>query len=242
MLMRFVDPIKYLEFKSYFESYFQKVIEDKCLRLFEFIQRKIEKIKTKKLEKIKDNDRDIFLELHQIDVPRIRRRSMFCELNIFNCFIKKKQIKQIPALINFDFFKKNFDNLIESISDSSKLNLKSFLSQDYNLFVYELYLSKLSNMYRNSFESKLKDIVDNFYLFFNIEQIIAKQKGEVSKQKLRLESLDELKESLMCIVCFENERNVVFYPCRHLLCCSECIVIECPNCNIIIEKKLTISN
>jgi hypothetical protein len=235
MLMRFVDPNKYLEFKSYFESYFQKVIEDKCLRLFEFIQRKTEKIKIKIINNIKNNDRDIFFEVHQIDIPRIKRRSMLCELNFFNCFNKKKQNKQIQTIINFETFKKEFDSLIDSIGNTP-LNISS------PLLVYELYLSKLSNMYSNNLESKLKDLVDNFYMYFNIDQIVIKQKGEIFKQRLKIESLDELKESTTCIVCYENERNVVFYPCKHLLCCSACIVRECPNCNSIIGEKLIISN
>ena len=242
MLMRFVDPIKYLDFKSYFESYFQKVIEDKCMRLFEFIQRKIDKIKIKNLAKMKNNDRDIFFEIHQIDIPRIHKRSLLCNLNIFSCFVKKKPLKRVETFINFEAFKRDFDSLVESILDTSRLDIKSLVSEDFNLFVHELYLSKLSNLYSNCFECNLKEIVDNFYLFFNIEQIISKQKGEITKQKLKLETLEEVKESFTCIVCFERERKVIFYPCKHYLCCSECIVKECPNCYVNIEKKLIISN
>lgn len=243
ILMRFVDPVKYKEFKSIFESYFQKIIEDKCLRLFEFIQRKIDKMRLKNIYKIKNSDRDIFFELHQLDVPRMSKRSLLCKLNFFNCFVKKKSFKQIKTFIDFDNFKKDFDSFLDSLSNyTCNLDIKKLLSEDFSILVYELYLSKLFNMYKNGFENNLKELVDNFYLFFNIDQIITKQKGEINKQKIKLEDIDEIKESLYCIVCFENKRNVIFYPCKHLLCCTECTVKECPTCNVLIEKKLIISN
>jgi hypothetical protein len=243
LLMRFVDPVKYVQFKFIFESYFEKLIEDKCLRLFEFIQRKIDKIRAKNVSKIKNNDRDIFFEIHQLDVPRMSKRSLLCNLNIFNCFVKKKPIKQITTFINFDAFKRDFDSFLNSLFEyTTKFELRSLLVEDISILAYELYLSKLSNMYRNGFENNLKDVVDNFYLYFNIEQIIAKQKAEINKQKIKLEDLDEKKESLYCIICYDNRRSVIFYPCKHLLCCNDCIIKECPTCNVIIEKKLIIFN
>ena len=238
-----VDPLKYIEFKSYFEDYFKLVIQDKCQRLFEFLHRKIENTVIKNFKKLKNNDRDIFFELHQIDVPRRRKNLRLCDLNFFNCFAKKKQSKHIHTSINFEKFKYDFDSYIQSVSNTfMNIYSQQLIIKDFNMLVYELYLCKLSTMYKSNFENKLKEIVDKFYLFFNIEQIIAKQIGEINKQKLKLENLEELKESLLCIVCCENYREVIFYPCKHLLCCSDCLVNECPTCNNAIEKKLIISN
>lgn len=45
-----------------------------------------------------------------------------------------------------------------------------------------------------------------------------------------------------CIICLENERNIVFMPCKHLMCCYECSVnfTKCPTCREKIKKIINI--
>lgn len=42
-----------------------------------------------------------------------------------------------------------------------------------------------------------------------------------------------------CSICYENDRNVVFIPCKHFISCNKCTVglKKCPYCrNVILEK------
>lgn len=49
--------------------------------------------------------------------------------------------------------------------------------------------------------------------------------------------------SNICLVCYNNKRNILFTPCNHLCCCSECSelsLINCPYCRVPIENKVNI--
>jgi len=57
----------------------------------------------------------------------------------------------------------------------------------------------------------------------------------LSQEKPNEEDSDSA-ENDICIVCFENKKDTVFYKCGHLACCNHCAVImkeknaECPVC------------
>ena len=54
--------------------------------------------------------------------------------------------------------------------------------------------------------------------------------------------------NLRCVVCMENDRNILFNPCHHLCCCSTCISqmmidrsnFNCPICRTSIEQTVEI--
>ena len=49
-------------------------------------------------------------------------------------------------------------------------------------------------------------------------------------------------ENNICLVCYDNKRNILFSPCNHLCCCNICSnnFTTCPYCRIVIENKTTI--
>jgi len=55
------------------------------------------------------------------------------------------------------------------------------------------------------------------------------------QQKIR-EYADKNNNMLKCIICFNNDKNVVLFPCHHVICCNECInnssIKLCPVCRI----------
>jgi hypothetical protein len=57
------------------------------------------------------------------------------------------------------------------------------------------------------------------------------------------EEKEEKERKTECSVCMDQERNVVFLPCMHLVCCSDCSPSfeECIFCSTGIEQKLTIN-
>jgi len=48
------------------------------------------------------------------------------------------------------------------------------------------------------------------------------------------------KESSVCVICFSNEKNMLFIPCGHLSSCDECSVSlkNCPICRVEIQQKI----
>ena len=60
-------------------------------------------------------------------------------------------------------------------------------------------------------------------------------------QNLRKEclSLERIKEIIQCKICLDNDKSVYFYPCGHLVTCSDCArsIQECPICRKQIRKK-----
>ena len=53
-----------------------------------------------------------------------------------------------------------------------------------------------------------------------------------------------LKNRTQCIICKSNDRNILFTPCYHCVCCSECssslYTNVCPTCRGDINEKLVI--
>jgi len=51
-----------------------------------------------------------------------------------------------------------------------------------------------------------------------------------------ISSDSDIEDENMCIVCFENKKDTVFYKCGHLACCNACAILmrdknaECPIC------------
>eukprot|EP00759_Apiculatamorpha_spiralis_P041309 PhF_6_TR39952/c0_g1_i1/m.59326 len=63
--------------------------------------------------------------------------------------------------------------------------------------------------------------------------------SQMSKSSPSLQSL--------CVTCCTKERNVVFYPCRHMVCCVDCSERiapsghgTCPICRVVLTRKETI--
>jgi len=52
----------------------------------------------------------------------------------------------------------------------------------------------------------------------------AKRNAEEARAKVEADQLQkEKKEETECVICFENERNMVFVPCGHLCACETCV-------------------
>lgn len=50
-------------------------------------------------------------------------------------------------------------------------------------------------------------------------------------------------DNRICIICFENERDILFIPCHHLLCCRDCyfkLSQTCPICSRHIENSIQV--
>jgi hypothetical protein len=140
-----------------------------------------------------------------------------------------------------EFFKKNYSKMLnekpEDILDLEKIDN---IIQETCFNKYQ-YLAEANNL-----DEKLKDEVDKYSNFFNLEKILKKQNSKIKTQNKKIDQLDDAKTAIECIICMENVRNTVFYPCMHLITCEECgfekIKIDCPQCHQKIDKKLVVLN
>ena len=63
--------------------------------------------------------------------------------------------------------------------------------------------------------------------------------GARRKEALDEDAVEELKDLVTCIVCFENKRNSLLVPCNHFCVCSGCAnrLEACPICRTPIFER-----
>jgi len=60
---------------------------------------------------------------------------------------------------------------------------------------------------------------------------------------IQLIEIPENDTQLRCVICMTRQRNMLFNPCRHICCCSECAynnIHECPICRQVISEQFAI--
>lgn len=76
--------------------------------------------------------------------------------------------------------------------------------------------------------------------YYDEEAIEATEQAGTSSDK----AIAQLNTSSMaeCVVCMENDVNVIFLPCGHLCCCNNCQIslIDCPMCRCNIERRIRV--
>lgn len=136
------------------------------------------------------------------------------------------------------FFKINFNNYLTEKSDTSLFLPSEIYSKKFEEICFNKY-QYLAEVY--NIDIKLKDEVDKYTEYFNIEKILEKQSQILKTQNKQIESQEESKTAVECIICMEKERRTLFYPCMHLITCENCgfnkIKTDCPQCHTKIDKK-----
>jgi aspartyl-tRNA synthetase len=63
------------------------------------------------------------------------------------------------------------------------------------------------------------------------------------KNQRKKKRLEQLKETLLCIVCKDSKREILFTPCNHICCCEDCgqkIINHCVYCKAVIQSKIKV--
>jgi hypothetical protein len=177
-------------------------------------------------------------------------------INYFKCLInKRKKInkdndKKKEIKLNFqlnDFV----NNLTKNYTNFHKVKLSELrFENNYNIININYLENKLQDICFEKYlyicqlidlEKTIKEEVDKFSNFFNIQKLIEDQNLLIKKFKKKQEKQEDNITSIECIICMENDRNVVFFPCMHLIACKKCgidlIKNDCPKCHAIIEKR-----
>jgi len=156
------------------------------------------------------------------------------------------QIKSIQKEKTSHYFSLHLNELVCSLNEIKK-GIKK-------IYTDEIFKEEFNNLRKESLEGylnsvfnnqkvivKLKDEVDNYAEYLNLNILIEKQENKLKVQKKKLLDLEEYKTQNECIICMENERKVLFYPCLHFICCETCAftksINDCPTCHKEIEKR-----
>jgi hypothetical protein len=189
-------------------------------------------------------ENSIPLKSAQSEMTKIDEESNGKEKNdncMFSCFQKKKT--KLQHTYNFSSQLNDLINNLESFKKGWKKVLsEEILKEDFNCIRKDS-IEGLVNIVtqNNKVTVRLKDEVDKFAEYFNIGKMIEKQENKLKVQKMKLEDLEEHQIQNECIICMENERKVLFFPCLHLICCEHCgyskLGNDCPTCHKKIEKR-----
>jgi len=148
--------------------------------------------------------------------------------------------------------KKEMMKYYEKYKELTKDTYHTNYLQCFTLFEFEFYLKniKAANNYLEIINSKNQ--LNTEYMYSNIETFYIQQKAKnLLVDKLNTGANKEIQDSSqksdnkkLCIVCFENEKVVIFVPCGHRCCCEKCGDIifsqkkKCPICTLKIEYKI----
>jgi hypothetical protein len=112
-----------------------------------------------------------------------------------------------------------------------------------------LTLKKEIRYYRGDFTRYVEEhhVVDRFLLTqreimsMNTAQL-KETKEKLGKSLKLIKELETKSEQMMCVVCFEQKKNIVFIPCKHCTCCEQCSVQidSCPMCRTDIKERMEI--
>jgi hypothetical protein len=71
------------------------------------------------------------------------------------------------------------------------------------------------------------------------QEVVAAAQKKVSKAE------DRHDDRVLCVVCMEEERSVLFLPCNHMCACGGCAAAacrgKCPACRAEILQSLTVT-
>ena len=60
------------------------------------------------------------------------------------------------------------------------------------------------------------------------------------RRRKKIDVVDDDEDATVCIVCLENKKRVLLYPCKHLCLCKDCsksVTDQCPVCRTQIDKR-----
>ena len=248
-LYEIVDDDSFNKFKQLVIDYISKRLFDKTSKLYINLRKQISELIAKDLNHI-----HLFYDLikkteNKHSNNKIKEKS--CFESLCGCFIKKKKKNKLLRNYNLqnnsikitndltyliDEMKNNFnEKAIEGIFPTPTEETKQFCDDK-----AKKYLDK------PAIEEMLREEVEFYSKFFKIENIIEKQKNTLKTQAEKMRKINEIRELNVCIICMEFQRNIMFSPCNHLICCEKCaadkVKDECPECKKKIEDKIDINS
>lgn len=110
----------------------------------------------------------------------------------------------------------------------------------YSFYYYNiLYINNKIHFLFNIYEKFSNQLITEINKNINIEKQLQYYHNILSCEIKKIENDISLKNIGKCCICYENNVNIIFFPCSHICCCSKCIHINsCPMCReFILYKK-----
>jgi hypothetical protein len=229
--------------KRFFDSYFNN--------FFEIILRNINSIDLRDLGNF-SNYCDVVVKKNSIKRNHNNCKGGFKLINcIFQAFGRKSPNSSKRISRNFLEIYKNFlDDIIRTVTnlvnEFSNFNFL-FTKLNFETLLNEILSITLSHLYgERNLEKFLKEEVDKFNDYFNIQKIVEKQNFQINSEFSYIKEQEENKFLATCISCKTNLRNVILFPCMHFMFCNVCskeilLCGECPICNLKVDKHEIVS-
>ena len=248
-LYEIIDDDSFNKFKQFVIEYISKRLFDKTCKLYINLRKQLSEIISRDLNKI-----HLYYDL----IKKIEKnhsnnqiKEASCFENLCKCFVKKKKKNKLLRNYNLqsnsikitndmtyliDEIKNNFDEkAIEGICPTPTDEAKAFCDEKAKKFLD-----------KPAIEERLREEVEYYSKYFKIENIIEKQKNTLKTQEEKKKKISEIRELNVCIICMEFQRNIMFSPCNHLICCEKCSIEnvkdECPECKKKIEEKIDVNS
>ena len=200
--------------KALYEEFGKELAEMK-IKLEKYAEDK--RISEEKLLLIQNENDKIKYQLKNMDLMEKKLREMEKENTELKTTITNREEE-------VDNYKKNLEDLYEISEKAERLN-QSLKQREQEL------LKKNSEI--ESLEKELK-------LLSNPEKAIRELEDELMQIKLENREFREKQAILSCTTCLDQPRNVLYMPCLHFICCSNCVVNTdtCSICRLDILKLL----
>ena len=112
------------------------------------------------------------------------------------------------------------------------------------------YSKVVNNFVQNNIkiEKDIDETINSNIMNYENDEQLNKSKARINELK---EKIKNLKEKLYCINCNKNRKEVIFYPCRHLMLCRDCfskytdvgnkMKAQCPACKTLSKRFFFVS-
>ena len=245
-----VDDESFNHFSNMTQIYISRRLNDKILRLYNSLRRQVTETVAHGLKGIHLYPDLIQKIINKTLNKKFQKKSLGQKLCGCCCCFKPKIKDDLESYHNMKERSEVIDNELSNFVDETEEKFSDKNIEELSVInneETEQFAKEKSKVFFNKkgMKERLRLEVESYSKYFNIERIIEKQENTLETQKKKLNKLDDIKELNECIICMEKQRNMIFFPCHHLICCEECgynkVKDECPECKKKIERK-TITN
>ncbi|EGG16789.1 hypothetical protein DFA_07767 [Cavenderia fasciculata] len=179
------------------------------------------------------------------------QRAMLHDVMQMNITLEKiyvdREDEQLKNIAQLKEMRDREDEQLKKIAQLSEMKAKQkdfYLSEINSLTIHnKLLKSKLDFIYGENLEKK--DINETINLEKELKSILEKVSHYKDTKTKELQSkVNQLEDSLNCIICSDQEKRIAFLPCRHKTHCISCFDKQppetCPLCRGKIENSMVL--
>lgn len=242
-----VDDDSFSKFKQYVQEYISKRLFDKTNKLYSNLRKQLSDTIAHDLNNVHSYYDIISRIINKHCNKQIKEKS--CFESMCSCCKKPKKKNKLMRFYNMQ---SNAVKLTNDISDITH-NIKTSFDEKEIEKIFPTPTEETKNfcdekakkfLDKKNIDERLREEVEFYSKYFKIENIIEKQKNTIKTQEEKKNQIKETRELNVCIICLEFQRNIMFKPCHHLICCQKCANDNekntCPLCGKIIKDKIDI--